>query len=215
MGLYSIKYNPIKREKMINNYKNAENKEPTEAFLESYEKNCLINFLRQRLYHAYTVCERKSRNVVAQKEEYLALAATKDSIKADKEILLKEYKKYNYRKVKQQELKEIKNNCHSEELCDKDGFKVIEITIYSTSPYEFNEEFSELNYENSPESILLNEQEQDENILNEHLFESFDDKKKIKILNRFVKKTGRGSQHKENRKTAKKMLQNLKKCSIL
>lgn len=215
MGLYSIKYHPEKYEKVVNNYKKRKGSDPTEQFLENYEKNCLINFIRQRIKHACTLCERKSRNIIGSKGIQMTLAETKESIRADKEILQKNYQKYNYRKVPRKELEEIKKNSITRELYDKDGYRVIEIETYSRS-MDSSECSNVFNYQDrNPEQLLIDAIDTAEQESNISDFHNTSDEEKIKRLKKFIRKNRQNPSLNKEKLLARKIVQNYKKYGIL
>jgi len=138
MGIYSFKNNKEALEKFIASYKikHGEHSFPTEAEINRKDRNNLINFLRQKLQHCSVICSRKARNIIVGRDKRGTFAYTKDTRPATDEKIIESCKEYGYRKVTNNELKEIRKKAREngeQDLYDKDGFKVIQIEILSTT----------------------------------------------------------------------------------
>jgi len=233
LGLYSIKVNEDAIERFVAKYKvkNGKDSYPTEVEFERKDRNNLINFLRQRLYHFSTLCERKGRNILVGRDIRGAFAKTKDSILACDEELVKDHKKYGYRKVTKKELKEAKEKCKKSgisDLCDVDGFEIVEVEILTQGLWNvegFNPEkdydghmiipssnyemiYGEGNtiYNSSPEqSYVYAEEEFDLKSFKKRFFK-LSNEERVKKLKFFIQKYGNTNTYKGEIKLAKKYM---------
>lgn len=236
MGLYSFDSN----EKTLNRFKEQyrlknDGNEPSEEELTRVDRNNLITFLRQKLAHCAVVCERKSRNIIANKDISGAFAYTTDSKPASPEEILKDYKKYSYRKVTKKELKEIKLQAKKDsvkELSDKNGFGIIEVNIKAPdfgliNEFDTEADFTYTTSTNSRYGKLYGE---NKNVFNNSPEESYmhiesdvalkgfrkdffnlTHKEKCRKLDFFIRKHKGDKKYKEELKLAKKFLQHFKK----
>ncbi len=219
LGLYSIQNNPeIRAKKTISFYKYMEKKYSNytpEKQLELMDRDLLISFLKQKLYHCSIVCSRKGRNIIIGKDHHFAIAETIASKEASMNSLPIEYKKLGYRKVFSKELKEIKKNKQNNQqtLIDKNGHKIIEINILHTgiSLEDHHQIFyagTKNNYWNNPEDILCCKEEDEELFSFKQKFDGFSEQEKIKLLKNFINKNKNNSEYKKEIITAKELLNN-------
>jgi len=233
LGLYSIKINEDALERFVAKYKikNGKNSYPNEMEFERKDRNNLINFLRQRLYHFSTLCERKGRNILVGRDIRGAFAKTIDSTPVCDEELVKNHKKHGYRKVTKNELKEAKErskNIGTLDLYDIDGFQIIEVEILTQGLWNiegFNPEkdydghmlipssncdmiYGESNtiYNSSPDqSYIYAEEEFDLKGFKQKFFK-LDNEERIKKLKFFIQKYGNTATYKSEIKLAKKYI---------
>ena len=216
LGLYSYDVNEVYFNRFIDKYKakNGLDSYPSKEEIGRVERNNIINFLRQRLYHCATLCSRKSKNITVGKDISVAFAKTKDTTKDISEnSLIDNYKKFNYRKVTKKELKQIKDNAKKlklKNLQDEYGFQVIEVNKLdngiSTDDYQLLFEDYECVHYQTPHKFL--EQREDSNNLDiyKDKFHSSSNEEKKKILSKFIKHNTDNKYMSDELKQARKML---------
>lgn len=224
LGLYSLKSNPTKLADFKEEFKKRKGMSPTEDEVVRYERNNIINFLRQKFSVCSISCDRKSRNIVVGKSETKAFAFTDNSIPASNDLIIEDPKLFGYRVVKKEEMKEIKKirKNSKQEMKDKSGFKVFEIEMLSQIPISLDakiktEDGSELyisdnidiGFTPSVESSFM--AMEDDMALTSHLvrYESMNTSKKKDLLRNFINHNSNQRYFKNEIKIAKKLLKNL------
>jgi len=218
MGLYSFKHNKELFNKYVEKYQQRFNTKemPPKKEIERTERNNLINFLRQRLQHCSTICERKGRNIGLQKMIHKAFAETIDSQKATDLMILQDSEKFGYRKVTFKELQTAKENMettNSDVLLDKDGFKIVEIQLFDHNlpkeDYELMiDRFMSLGHA-EPETIIMEVEEEKKLESYKTKFNDLDDLGRIKMIKRFISKKKGNKLYSEELKIARKTLKKL------
>lgn len=217
MSLYSLRHNEKAMEKFLMKYKIKHGKDahPPKEEVNRVERNNLINFLRQKLYHCCLVFVRKGRNILGGSHVKIYLAETDKSKKVDIYMAAKEPKKYGFRVVTQNEFKEIKKKPKGEygEMFDDKGFKV---HIYEEMPRsltveEHEEAFMSRNiYYEDPEIACSFLQKEVEFEALERKFQNFDKKSKRKMLNKFIYDHATNDTLKEEVKIARRLLKDMR-----
>jgi len=218
MSIYSLRNNKEANQKAVDKHKLKNNEIPDEIEMKRKDRNNLISFLRQRLYNTSAVCGRKARNITVGKDIKVAFAFTNESVAASSEAILENPRKMGYRKVTKPELKEAKKlsrDASKKELYDVQGFKIIEINLpnkgikaqdYRCLFSENNEDIYHLNPEESfslfEDRMSLYENSED--------FEKMNHNEKKHRLRDFVTVNKEKPRYKEEIKTARKMLRDLK-----
>ena len=217
MGLYSLERNEKARQKIIDSFNNRLKRDPTDAELLRKERTNLISFLRQRLQHASTICSRKARNITVGNDKRAIYAFTKDSVKANNELIYEKGTKLGYRKVTKDEFKEIKLNARikrTKELRDKDGFPIIQVELLNDGITEsdyrglFISDKEDFFHKNPEQSILIEEDNRNLSLIKQE-FGDLDVKEKKKTLNLFIKAYKTNKKYKEEVTTARQMIKNL------
>ncbi|HLD91621.1 MAG TPA: hypothetical protein VI911_11540 [Patescibacteria group bacterium] len=221
MGLYSLETNEKLRNRFVVKFLEKNKTEPTKQELAQADRNNLINFLRQRIQHCSTICERKSRNIKAGRAKMGIYAETKHSKPVCDELLLEDHKKYGYRSVTQKEYREIKSK--SDSLIDQYGYGVRLIQIPCGNMEIDDYEFIRKNifcdtYSDDPEEMMLNYESDKQLEYHRNKFDSLTVKEKISMLRSFIKDNSNDSQLKNELKTARKtlgLLKEMKKSEIV
>lgn len=218
MGLYSLTTNEELKQRFISKFTTRTNKEPEEKDFIRTERNNLINFLRQRLFHCANLCERKSRNIKVGREKHGIFAFTADSKASCEEVILQDYKKLGYRKVTQKEYKDAIADARLNDLnnvVDVDGFKIFEIQIFSNGiqkdDYQMllEDNFNNV-YNQSPEHMMVEYEDSVELEGYRNKFNSMEIQDKINTLSDFLVNNKNSNLCKSELKTARKMLEELK-----
>jgi hypothetical protein len=218
LGLYSLEINQPAKEKFINYFEEKNKTPPTKKDFDKAEKNNIINFLRQKLHHCSKVCERKSRNIVAARSKEYVFAYTSKSKPSHPSDITQDYKKHGYRKVGKTELVEAKKRAkqtRTQDLTDKDGFKIVVIKEYSENMVNFShmqtnssnherqeftnwEDFIQKNnlvglyseenpeYLIDPEQTMINKQNELTSSMEMQFFMELDDKSRKDMLKKFI-----------------------------
>ena len=219
MSIYSIfrKKNKEKKDVFIQKYIDKYGKTPNKEIIYRKDKNNLISFLRQRLHHCSTICSRKARNIVADKDVNGFFAETENTIKTSPDVIIKEYKKYNYRKITRKEFleaKKIAKDNNSKQLYDKNGFIIIEVEIFSKpisqKDYRIIFDGNRGAYHNSPESTLINRLEDVELESFKNRFNNLDKKQRRNVLKNFINNNKDLKNVSKEVSLARKMLKNIK-----
>jgi len=216
MELYSLRNNAQLRNRYVQKYIKRTGSSPTEAVIANHDRNNLIGFLRQKILHVSTLCSRKARNITVGKDKKAAFAATEKSIPVSNDSLFKNYKKYGYRKVTQNELKRIKKltkERNDQVLVDKDGFKVIEVQSLNNgiSYQDYDILFNNSNkniYTENPEEVFSRLQEDSEMEVYREVFNKKNQSYKRKKLMDFIKQNKNKKYLKKELTLAKKLLLN-------
>jgi len=199
LDLYSMENNKEKKEAFLN-------KNKTEVLVK--DKSNMVNFLRQKLTHFITVCQRKSRNITGVRTDTTAFAATKNSVPGDYVEIKNNHKALGYRKVGREEFKNIKKNSPLNNLVDDSGFEVVVNTRQKeklgTHDYRLITSYNSNN--RTPEDSVILAEEEAKIGMDMSRFQHLDTKKKKNILRNFINKQSDNSQYKEEVATAKKML---------
>jgi hypothetical protein len=233
LGVYSFEVNPASKERYVKSFQEKNSRDPNEKEIKRAEKNTIINFLRQKLHHCSRVCERKSRNIVGARSKKYVFAYTENSRPAHPSDITQDYKKYGYRKVTNKELLEAKEQAkknRSQDLLDKNGFKIMEIQDYSMNMYGFHEMedsnglttgweefvkkeemvgfYMEENpeYLSDPEETLIKKQDDLTMAMDIDFFDNLEEKTKKTMLKKFVSSNKESSYLSEELKTARSIL---------
>jgi len=226
MGVYSFKADPSVLEKFKQGFFDRKGNEPSEDDIVNYERNIIINFIRQKLTTCSVFCERKSRNIVVGRNEKKSFAFTELSIPASEDLIMEDPKLFGYRVVNKKEFKSIVKNSKGKgnELVDVNGFKVFEIELLSQIPISFNitHQAEDGNITETPISDLFNilSTPSIENKILEHeddveldvykmKFNSLETDKRKLMLKNFILKNNSNKRLKEELYVAKKMLKNI------
>ena len=158
MALYSIQTNKQEMEFYL---KKIRSPGLSEAEMLRVDRNRLINFLRQKLYHCANLFARKARNITVGEDRRGLFAATSNSRDVSKEMILKDYKKYGYRKITLKEFKQAQERAKadgSQDLWDSKGFKVFKVELLnqglSEHDYRILTEENRGMYYNAPDVTL-------------------------------------------------------------
>lgn len=184
---YGYRYHTQNYDRFISKFTSIHNRRPTLNEIDNGERNEIINFLRQRFQHcALNLCERKARNIVVGKSSVRHYAKTQDTKQADFDDIMAKPKKYGYRKVFKDELKEIKKN----NMLDKDGYDVITIEK-DMSAMDYFEYTNLLDSNNNyvrynPESMLQYFQESKLMDRKINKFHSLSYSEKAQVLKKFI-----------------------------
>lgn len=225
MNMYSIKNNTKEFNRYIQKYhkKFGNQTFPSSQEIDHTERDHLINFLRQRLQHCSTLCNRKAKNIIVNKDKREIFAETNKSESTTEENILKDWKRYGYRKVTQKELKEIKKiakKSKTSELKDKNGFSIIEIERLNNNinyeDYTLIHPINEGDYFfTTPEKYLIYKEEDKIFNQNKETFDNLDIISKQQRLIEFIQNNKENLYLKKELSCARKMLKSLKKESAL
>ena len=210
MALYSIQRNPKELEKVL---KKRKVEHLPEEEIQRIDRNNLINFLRQRLRYCGVLCAKKARNITVGIDRRGVFAETKTSQPVTKELILNDYEKYGYRKVKNKEYKNIVARTRLEgkkELTDVDGFKIIKIEILNEGinreDYRiFTESNTSFTYQ-QPDIILETLESERDLELKKEQFNTLPQKKRKIILSSFIRKNKNKESFRKEINLAKKIL---------
>ena len=213
MNLYSLIHNEDAYDRFMLKF----NRPIAKKELIRKDRNNLINFLRQRLYHCSTLCSRKARNITVGRDIRKAFAATEDSISTSNEELLSNYKKLGYRVVTKKELTEAKGKArenNEQDLFDKDGFLITEVEMYnngiSHEDYALLMKFNDTLFMKTPEAIAISIENEEEMKEYKKKFNGLSTISKKRCLNRFINKNKHRKYLKKELSLARKMLKNIK-----
>jgi hypothetical protein len=208
MALYSIQTNQKEMDVILSKRGNIDQTE-----ILRIDRNRLINFLRQRLYHCSTLFARKARNITVGEDRRGFFAETANSIDVSKDLLLEDYKKFGYRKVALKEFKEVQRDAKINgitELKDKKGFKVIKVEQLNQglSEYDFQllSENDKGTFYNSPDKILENTEDEIAMEAFRIKFQNLDQEGKRELLKTFVETNESDKSMKDEVRLAKKLL---------
>lgn len=217
MELYSVRINKELKKRYCNKYKARTGKYPTPGKIKNFDRNSLINFLRQRLTHLSTVCARKARNITVGRDRRGAFAFTEHTVEAPDEVILNDYKKYGYRKVTKAELEEARQRAKENgdlEIFDKDGYKIVEIEMLnqgiSQNDYKLFIFENKSPYFQNPETVAIYEEEQDELEHFKQRFYNMPDDQKVKKIERFIRENKGDRSLKKELSFARKVLPKIK-----
>lgn len=208
MALYSIQTNPDEMNDVLRKRGKLDESEVLRI-----DRNRLINFLRQRLYHCSTLFARKARNITVGEDKRGFYAETEKSKDVPKDLLLTSYKKFGYRKLTLKEFKEAQKQARSEgtpDLKDKKGFKVIKVEQLNQglSEYDFqllSEDEKGTFY--SPPDVVLQKAEEDIAMeANTIKFQNMGQSEKRDVLETFIYENEDDKSLKNEIKLAKKLL---------
>ena len=209
ISLYSFRFNTDLKDKFIAKYTKQNDEDPTKEILAKEDRNRAIMFMRQQCNNSITVVNRKSRNIIADKDNFYYFAMTQNSLPISKvENLIKDSKKYNYRKITLKEYKMLqKQQGKKDNIVDLDGFKVILVRKLADSMFIYEDyDYIEDN-KYSPETILGRIEE--EMSFNQHINDfEFMENKALK-LNSFIEKHKKDVKYKDEVMAAKKILKKL------
>ncbi len=210
MALYSIQTNPEEMDNII-----AKKGQLSESEILRIDRNRLINFLRQRLYHCSTLFARKARNITVGEDKRGFFAETEKSQEVPGDLLLKGYKKFGYRKLTLKEFKEAQRAAKeqgSQELKDKNGFKVIKVEQLNQGLSEYDFQLLSQNekgaFYNPPDVILQNNEDEIAMEAFKIKFQNLDQDGKRELLITFIENNSGDKSLKDEVKLAKKLLAN-------
>lgn len=213
MNLYSIVHNPDAYDKfMLKHNKSISKKE-----LARKDRNNLINFLRQRLYHCSTLCSRKARNITVGRDIRKAFAATKNAVRASTEELLSNHKKLGYRSITKKELvdaKIIAKENGEQSVFDKNGFPITEIEIYnngiSHEDYSLLIKLNDTLFMKTPEAATILKENEKELVQYKNKFNGLSLSSKKRCLTKFIEKNRNKKYLKKELSLARKMIKDPK-----
>lgn len=237
LGAYSFKENSKAKERFLKYFQDKNSRKPSQKEMDRTERNLIINFLRQKMHGCSVICERKSRNIVGAKGKKFIFAHTKDSVPAHPEEIIQDRKKYGYRKVTLKEFleaKEIARLNRSQELLDKDGFRIVQIQEHSVNTYLFSLIEKEFNngtfsrsteflrkdympgfyyedtpeYLSDPEETLIKKQEELADVKDIEDFNKIELKTRRSIIRRFIESNKDNPRLISEIKTARAILRN-------
>jgi hypothetical protein len=215
MGLYSFKHNKELFNRYVLKYKEkwGQDTEPPQSEIDRVERNNLIYFLRQRLQHCSTICERKGRNIKIEKTLHRAFAETDLSKPADEETIMGHYKEFGYRKVTCKEFNEAKKRAklnHSKLLMDEQGYRIIDIQIFDKAlpqeEYQLMIENFMSFHRSAPDQLMMEVEEAKQLESYKTRFEGCSQEHKIKALKNFINQFKGNRKYKDELKQAKQML---------
>lgn len=208
MCLYSVQTNPEAMDKLI-----SKRGPLSENEILRIDRNQMINFLRQRLYHSSTLFSRKARNITVGEDKRGYYAFTESSQDISHDLLLTKYKKYGYRKVTMKEYKESQKQAKivgSADLKDKNGFKIVKVEQLNQglSEYDFQllSEDDKGSFYNPPDVILQNTEDEIALEAFKIRFENLDESGKKELLNAFITTHGDDKKMQVEVKLAKRLL---------
>lgn len=214
MNLYSLKANPKDLDKFKKTFEKKKGFIPKDSDVYTHERNCMINFIRQGITHCATVCNRKSKNIVADADKTLLFAFTEDSTKASETEIFDNYAKYGYRKVTKAEFKKSQDRArelNETVMVDDEGYKVFAVEKKSTG-ISANNYYDVITKAPSsmkdPEQILEEKEELEAIDSYKERFNNLDDSKKALRLRRFIEKHKDSAHFSNQVSLARKMLKN-------
>ncbi len=188
MALYSIQTNQDEMNDLLRKKGKLD-----ESEILRIDRNRLINFLRQRLYHCATLFARKARNITVGEDKHGFYAETDKSKEVPKDLLLTSYKKFGYRKLTLKEFKEAQKQARVEgtpDLKDKKGFKVIKVEQLNQglSEYDFQllSEDEKGSFYSPPDVVLENAETEIAMEAFKIRFEKMDQESRRQVLSVFV-----------------------------
>ena len=233
LGLYSFEVNEANKERFIRFFTDKNGRAPVENDFKNVERNLIINFIRQKLHHCSTVCERKSRNIVGAKSKKITYAFTVNSVPCNYVDIAENYAKFGYRKVEIIELKQAKFR-NSADLKDKDGFKIVEVFEYAGNIIGFDDlsvkverdreaivDYIQPSYmagyytqENAelltdPQNDLLRKEQELMDMESEDNFNNMKSSEKKKLLKKFIEKNTSHKYLSQELRTARLLLKNM------
>lgn len=215
MDLYSIRNNKSEKNKFLRSFRKRNNADPTKEDYRKAEINHMINFLRQRLVHCVTVCERKSRSIVCGRDRSALYAFTENSAEADPMLIMGSHNKYGYRKVTAKEYKEVTKKAKElgdSQLVDKDGYKifVIENITSGMAKEEYLNLILDQNSDilKNPEQAILDRENERMMKCYKDRFYNLPNEEKKKVLKDFIKKNKNNDHYKKQVRLARKILRN-------
>lgn len=208
MTLYSIQTNQDQMNELLRKKGNIGQDE-----IVRIDRNRLISFLRQRLYHCSVLFARKARNITVGEDKHGFYAETEETKEISDDLLLTSYKEFGYRKLTLKEFKQVQDDARTEgtpNLKDKKGFKVIKVEQLNKglSKYDFqilSEDEKGTFY--SPPDVIL-QQSQDEIAIEAFTikFRGLDRTGKRRVLKKFIRKNENDNTLKDEIRLAKKLL---------
>jgi hypothetical protein len=209
MTLYSLQTN----KKNLETFLNTRGSNVSQSEIDRADRNRLIAFLRQKLYHCSVVFARKARNIAVGAEKKGFFAETKNTRSASADLILEDHKEYGYRKVTVKEYKNIQENArksNSADLFDKNGFKVLKVEQYNSglkledAQTLFNDNGGE--FYKQPDTIMQNREEESSLEKFKLQFQKSNQEDKKKILKRFIRRNSDNKIYKDEVRLAKKLI---------
>jgi hypothetical protein len=211
MALYSIQTNQEEMDDLLRKKKGK----LSESEILRIDRNRLINFLRQRLYHCSTLFARKARNITVGEDKRGFYAATEKSKDVPKDLLLKNYKKFGYRKLTLKEFKEaqrIAKENGTPNLVDKNGFEVFKVEVLNQGLSEYDFQLLSQNdkgaFYNPPDVILQNTEDEIALEAFRIRFQNLDQAGKRELLTTFIETNDGDKSLKDEVRLAKRLLAN-------
>lgn len=208
MALYSIQTNQHEMDTLV-----SKRGPISEVEVLRIDRNRMINFLRQRLTHCSTLFARKARNITVGEDKRGFFAETEKSRDVSKELLIKNYKKFGYRKLTLKEFKEVRREAKikgTPDLIDKKGFKVIKVEQLNQGLSEYDFQLLSENEKGafySPPDVILQKREDDVALESFRIkFQNLDENGKRELLSTFVENNDGDKTLKEEVRLAKKLL---------
>ena len=211
MKMDSIQCNEAALDRYVKSYKARFGKDtyPSSDELDREDRNHLIKFLRQKLLHCVTICDRKSRNIVIGRDKTQYFAYTEDSKSASNEEIISNYKALGYRKVTKQEFKNARKAAMengTKELYSEEGHNIFEIEIIAAGVKQEDYDMISNKNNRSPEEMLLEIEEERNISLCLREFRELDEENKRKTLVEFVYKNKNNKYLRKELRLARKML---------
>lgn len=217
MSLYSLERNEQARERINKTYLKRFNRMPTDAEISRKEKINMMSFLRQRIQHASVVCSRKARNITVDHDRRATYAFTANSQPASEESIYDDGASLGYRKVTNNELKEIQKTAKANKtkgLYDSEGFAIIQIELLSDgisgSDYKslFVDGNKDLYHVSAEKAMVMVEEEVDMTLMIQEFFDMTKKEKKT-CLNDFIDLYRGNKKYNVELSAARKMLKTL------
>lgn len=217
MQLYSLRGNKNYYKRFLKRYQQEHGDDATPSEEEVFKNECnlMINFLRQKLSHCATVCERKKRNIVCGRQKRGVYAYTEKSTPASYEEIFEDHKKHGYRKVTQDELKIAAEAADENKVTypvDKDGYKIfiIELPTYGIERYDYTAlvEGHISGSLRNPEEIALNIESMIDLETYRKKMADMTPAARKKVLKKFIERAKGTPSLKDQVKLARKMLKN-------
>lgn len=210
MALYSIQTN---KEELDSFLTKVGNPSMSEAEILRADRNRLINFLRQKLYHCSALFARKARNIIVGEDKRGFFASTADSVDVPFDMLIEDHKKYGYRKLTSKEFKKSKEDSvlnKTPDMTDKDGFKVFQVELLnqglSKNDYELIMEGNKGMFYHPPDVTLQMAEEEAALEAFKLKFQGLPQDKKRRVLTAFIRNNKDNKHLKDELKLARKLL---------
>jgi hypothetical protein len=208
MALYSVQTNDDAMESLL-----KRRGPQSESEIVRIDRNQMINFLRQRLYHCSVLFARKARSITVGEDKRGFYAETAKSKDVPTDLLLTSYKKHGYRKITLKEFKMAQKNAKNKgliDLVDKDGHKIIKVEQLNQglSEYDFQllSQDDKGGFYNSPDIILQNAEEEVAMEAFKIKFANMDESAKKQMLTTFIENNRGDKKLKVELALARKML---------
>lgn len=153
LGIYSFQVSESKKQDFIKEFEIRKGVVPTDEDINNHERNVVIRFIRQKLTTCSVFCERKSRNIVVGASKRKFFAFTDKSVSVSDHLIMESPKLFGYRNVESAELKEAKKSRKGNELFDKLGFKIFELSNMVSAPISLDFRYNQSSDANADDTI--------------------------------------------------------------